>query len=236
MEIEVLTLFPGIVDGSVSESIIKRAQEKNLVKIRLRNLRDWTNDKHKTADDRPYGGGPGMVLKPEPFFEAIDEICGGQRNQWHVVLTSPAGEKFTQQTARDLAQKPKVLLICGHYEGIDERVREALVDEEISIGDYVLTNGSLAASVIIDATVRLIPGVLGDDESSVSESFHESLLEYPQYTRPEEYRGLRVPGVLLSGNHAQIAQWRREESLRKTGEKRPDLLEEHENFLKKSQK
>ncbi len=227
MQIEILTLFPEIVEGSSGESIIKRAQEKGLVSIRTRNLRDWTRDRHKTADDRPYGGGAGMVLKPEPVFEAVKEICGEQKSQWHVILTSPVGEIFTQQKARELAQKPKVLLICGHYEGIDERVRTALVDEEISIGDYVLTNGSLAASVIIDATVRLIRGVLGNDESAETESFNDDLLEYPHYTRPEVYEGLEVPGILLSGNHAQIAQWRQEESLRRTAQRRPDLLEKH---------
>lgn len=234
MHIEILTLFPGIVEGPLTESIVKRAQDKNRVMINVRNLRDWTRDRHKTADDRPYGGGAGMVLKPEPIFEAVESICGAEKARWHVVLPSPAGVVFTQQKARELAARPNVLWICGHYEGIDERVRESLVDEEISLGDYVLTNGTLAAAVMIDAVIRLIPGVLGSEESAETESFTDGLLEHPHYTRPEIYRGLPVPETLLSGNHAQIAQWRHEKSLEKTARTRPDLLEKYLKHKKQS--
>ncbi|MDX2225994.1 MAG: tRNA (guanosine(37)-N1)-methyltransferase TrmD [Verrucomicrobiae bacterium] len=225
MRIEVLTLFPGILQGPLQESILKRAQEKNRVQIGVRNIRDWTHDKHNTADDKPYGGGPGMVMKPGPVFEAVDEICGPKRQGWRVVLTSPSGRRLDQKLSQELAQEPNVLLICGHYEGIDDRVRQALVTDEISIGDYVLTNGALAALVIIDSVVRLIPGVLGDECSSEDESFSHGLLEYPHYTRPEEYRGMKVPEILLGGNHAEIEKWRRAQSLEKTRRQRPDLLE-----------
>ncbi|MDZ4816219.1 MAG: tRNA (guanosine(37)-N1)-methyltransferase TrmD [Verrucomicrobiota bacterium] len=224
MRIVVLTLFPSIVTGPLQESIIKRGQQKGLVEINVRNLRDWTHDRHHTADDKPYGGGHGMLMKPEPIFEAIDEICGAERKNWRIVLMTPSGKTFNQAQAREFAQNQKVLILCGHYEGIDERVREALVTDEISIGDYVLTNGALSALVVIDAVVRLIPGVIGDEMSNVDESFSDHLLEYPQYTRPEEYRGMRVPDVLLSGNHQEIAKWRKEQAEDRTKQRRPDLL------------
>ena len=221
MRIEVLTLFPGMFVGPLDESIIKRAREKGLLDLRIHYLRDYTHDRHKTVDDRPFGGGPGMLLKPEPIFEAVEKLT---RENTRVILLSPAGRTFNQAIARELAQVDDMLLISGHYEGFDERVRECLADDELSIGDYVLTNGALPAMVIVDAVTRLLPGVLGDDESSHEESFSHGLLEYPQYTRPAEFRGMKVPEVLLSGNHAQIARWRSEESARRTKERRPDLL------------
>ncbi len=221
MRIEVLTLFPGMFAGPLDESIIKRAREKCLLDFRIHQLRDYAHDRHKTVDDRPFGGGPGMLLKPEPIFEAVEKLA---RENTRVILLSPAGRTFNQAIARELAQVDDMLLVSGHYEGFDERVRESLADDELSIGDYVLTNGALPAMVIVDAVTRLLPGVLGDDESSHEESFSHGLLEYPQYTRPAEFRGMKVPEVLLSGNHAQIARWRAEESARRTKERRPDLL------------
>jgi len=221
MRIEVLTLFPGMFAGPLDESIIKRAREKGLLDFRIHNLRDYAHDRHKTVDERPFGGGPGMLLKPEPIFEAVEKLT---RENTRVILLSPSGRTFNQAIARELAQVHDMLLISGHYEGFDERVRECLADDELSIGDYVLTNGALPAMVIVDAITRLLPGVLGDDESSHEESFSHGLLEYPQYTRPAEFRGMKVPEVLLSGNHAQIARWRAEEAARQTKERRPDLL------------
>jgi tRNA (guanine37-N1)-methyltransferase len=221
MKIDVLTLFPGMFAGPLDESIIKRARSAGLLDLKIHNLRDYAHDRHKTVDDRPFGGGPGMLLKPEPLFEAVEHLTGqGAR----VILLSPSGRKFDQSVARELAGLEHVLLVSGHYEGFDERVREQLADDELSIGDYVLTNGALPAMVIIDAITRLLPGALGDDQSANEESFTQGLLEYPQYTRPAEFRGLKVPEVLLSGNHAQIAQWRAEQSRRRTEERRPDLL------------
>jgi tRNA (guanine37-N1)-methyltransferase len=221
MKIQVLTLFPGMFAGPLDESIIKRAREAGLLDLQIHNLRDYAHDRHKTVDDRPFGGGPGMLLKPEPIFEAVKKLAG---ERTRVILLSPAGRPFNQAIARELAQLPDVLLVSGHYEGFDERVREHVADDEISIGDYVLTNGSLPAMVVVDAVTRLLPGVLGDDESSHEESFSHGLLEYPQYTRPAEFRGMKVPDVLLSGNHAQIAKWRAEQAARRTKERRPDLL------------
>jgi tRNA (guanine37-N1)-methyltransferase len=189
--------------------------------LKVHNLRDWTHDRHKTVDDRPFGGGPGMLLKPEPLFEAIENL---QRNGTRVILLSPAGRKFNQAIARELAGQEHLLLVTGHYEGFDERVREELADDELSIGDYVLTNGALPAMVVIDAVVRLLPGVLGDDESSHDESFSHGQLEYPQYTRPAEFRGMKVPDILVSGHHAEIEKWRREQARQRTKERRPDLL------------
>ena len=223
MRFDILTIFPEIFRGPLDESILKRAQDKGLVEIRVRNLRDWTHDKHRTTDDRPFGGGPGMLMKPEPIFEAVEDLKRDSP-QARVVLLTPQGKRFSQVTARDLAGREHVILICGHYEGVDERVRDALVDEEISIGDYVLTNGALAAIVVVDATARLVPGVLGHADSAKDESFSGDWLEYPQYTRPAEYRGLRVPDVLLSGDHAVIAKWREEQKRLRTRERRPDLL------------
>ena len=221
MKIDVLTLFPAMFAGPLDESIIMRARKAGLLDLNIHNLRDWTHDRHRTVDDRPFGGGPGMLLKPEPIFEAVESV---RRAETKVVLLSPSGRKFDQAIARELAAEKDLLLITGHYEGFDERVREALADDELSIGDYVLTNGALPAMVVIDAVTRLLPGVLGDDDSARDESFSHGLLEYPQYTRPAEFRGLRVPDVLVSGNHAEIENWRREQARLRTEKDRPDLL------------
>jgi len=221
MKIDVLTLFPAMFAGPLDESIVNRARQSGLLDLKIHQLRDWTHDRHKTVDDRPFGGGPGMLLKPEPLFEAVESL---QREKTRVILLSPSGRKFDQAIARELAQQEDLLLVCGSYEGFDERVREALADDELSIGDYVLTNGALPAMVVIDAVTRLLPGVLGDDESSHDESFSHGLLEYPQYTRPAEFRGMKVPDVLLSGNHAEIEKWRREQAKLQTEKQRPDLL------------
>lgn len=223
MKIDVLTLFPAMFTGPLDESIIKRARRSGLLDLSIHNLRDYAHDKRKTVDDRPFGGGPGMILKPEPIFEAVEHLTAG-RPDAHVVLLSPAGRVFTQAIARELAGRPYLLLVCGSYEGFDERIREALADDELSIGDYVLTNGALPAMVIIDAVTRLLPGALGDEASAQEESFSSGLLEYPQYTRPAEFRGMRVPEVLLSGNHADIARWRAEQARARTLARRPDLL------------
>jgi tRNA (guanine37-N1)-methyltransferase len=220
MKIDVLTLFPGMFSGPLDESIIKRAREAGLLDLRVHQLRDYAHDRHRTVDDRPFGGGPGMLLKPEPLFEAVESLAN---QNTHVILLSPGGRPFTQSIAHELAQRQELLLISGHYEGFDERVRQRLAQDELSIGDYVLTNGSLPAMVIIDAVTRLLPGVLGDAESMQDESFSQGLLEYPQYTRPAEFRGMKVPEVLLSGNHAQIARWRSEQAQLRTNERRPDL-------------
>ena len=222
MKIDVLTLFPGMFPGPLDESIIKRACESGRLQLGVHDLRDYTHDRHRTVDDRPFGGGPGMLMKPEPLFEAVEALRG---EKTRVILTSPAGRQFRQQIARELAAEEHFLLVCGSYEGFDERVRQGLADDEISIGDYVLTNGALPAMVIIDAVTRLLPGVLGDDESSQDESFSGCLLEYPQYTRPAEFRGMNVPEVLLSGDHAAIEKWRREQATVQTRQRRPDLLE-----------
>lgn len=208
--------------GPLDDSIIKRARETGRLDLRIHNLRDWAHDKHKTVDDRPFGGGPGMLLKPEPIFEAVESL---KTQEARVILLSPAGRLFNQEVAKELVQFPHLILICGAYEGVDERVRAYLIDDDISIGDYILTNGVLPAMVIIDAVTRLLPGVLGDERSVVEESFNEGLLEYPQYTRPAEFRGLRVPEVLLSGNHREIAKWRREQAIKRTKERRPDLYQ-----------
>ena len=222
MKIDVLTLFPGMFPGPLDESIIKRACESGRLRLGIRDLRDYTHDRHRKVDDRPFGGGPGMLMKPEPLFEAVEALRG---EKTRVILTSPAGRPFRQEIAQELAGEEHLLLVCGSYEGFDERVRECLADDELSIGDYVLTNGALPAMVIIDAVTRLLPGVLGDDESSVDESFSDGLLEYPQYTRPAEFRGMSVPEVLLSGDHAAIERGRREQARMRTGQRRPDLLE-----------
>jgi tRNA (guanine37-N1)-methyltransferase len=222
MKIDILTLFPDICRAPLGESIMKRAQENGIVDLQIHNLRDWTTDKHHIVDDAPFGGGQGMVMKPEPIFAAVEDL----RNQESkVVLMSPAGHRFAQPTARQLSQEPHLIIICGHYEGVDHRVIEHLVDLEVSIGDYVLTNGAIAAVVLVDAIVRLLPGALGHEQSAVDDSFNHGLLEAPQYTRPAEFRGWKVPQVLLSGNHAEIAKWRKEQALKRTRENRPDLLE-----------
>ena len=222
MKIDVLTLFPGMFPGPLDESIIKRACESGRLQLGVHDLRDYTHDRHRTVDDRPFGGGPGMLLKAEPLFEAVEALRG---EKTRVILTSPAGRPFRQEIARELAGEKHLLLVCGSYEGFDERVRQSLADDEISIGDNVLTNGALPAMVIVDAVTRLLPGVLGDDESSQDESFSGCLLEYPQYTRPAEFRGMNVPEVLLSGDHAAIEKWRREQATVQTRQRRPDLLE-----------
>jgi len=221
MKIAVLTLFPGMFAGPLDESIVKRARGTGLLELSLHQLRDYAHDRHKTVDDRPFGGGPGMLLKPEPIFEAVEKLAS---EKTRVILLSPAGRKFDQAIARELAQYDDLLFVTGHYEGFDERIRQELADDELSIGDYVLTNGALPVMVIIDAVTRLLPGVLGDDESSHDESFSDRLLEYPQYTRPAEFRGMKVPELLLSGNHAEIARWRAEQARLRTRERRPDLL------------
>jgi tRNA (guanine37-N1)-methyltransferase len=211
--------------GFLHSSIIKKAHEKGLVETHLINFRDYATDKHRMVDDMPYGGGGGMVLKPEPIFSAVDELLSGTDERPPILLMSPQGVPFTQKKAEELAQHSHLIFLCGHYEGYDERIRQHLVTEEISIGDYVLTGGELPAMVIMDSVSRLVPGVLGNESSAVTDSFSTGLLEYPQYTRPAEYRGFKVPDVLLSGHHARIEQWRRQESLRRTWERRPDLLE-----------
>jgi tRNA (guanine37-N1)-methyltransferase len=219
MHFDIFTLFPGMFEGPLRESILRRAQERGLLSVALHNIRDATTDRHHVVDDYPYGGGAGMVMKPEPIFAAVEAVYQGGP----IILLTPAGRLFTQEIAQELAREPRVTLLCGHYEGVDERVREHLVTDELSIGDYVLTGGELAAMVIVDAVSRLVPGVLAN-ESTQEESHSSGLLEYPQYTRPPEFRGWRVPDILLSGHHEQIARWRRKQSLRLTRERRPDLF------------
>jgi tRNA (guanine37-N1)-methyltransferase len=221
MKIDVLTLFPGMFTGPLDESIIARARRAGLLQLTVHQLRDFTHDRHRTVDDRPFGGGPGMLLKPEPIFEAVEKLA---TTRTRIILLSPAGRMFNQAIARQLAAVDELLIITGHYEGFDERVRQRLAHDELSIGDYVLTNGALPAMVIVDAVTRLLPGALGDDQSAQEESFSHGLLEYPQYTRPAEFQGMKVPEVLLSGNHAEIAKWRAEQARRRTEERRPDLL------------
>ena len=227
MKVDVLTLFPAMFAGPLDESIISRARESGRLELAIHDLRDWTHDRHRTVDDEPYGGGPGMVLKPEPIFEAIEALTN---DTTQVVMLTPQGEPFGQPKARALSAHGHLLLLCGSYEGFDERIRTR-VHHEISIGDYVLTNGALPAMVVIDAVTRLLPGVLGDDASSAEESFSEGMLEYPQYTRPADFRGMKVPEVLLSGNHAEIEKWRREQAAQRTAKRRPDLQKDNnENF------
>lgn len=225
LRVDVVTLFPGIVGGALGESIMGRAQKAGLLDLRLHQLRDYATDKHRITDDRPYGGGPGMVMKCEPVFAAVESILGPDLAATPRILLSPQGTPFSQEIARRLVTLPRFLLICGHYEGVDERIRAHLSTEEISIGDYVLTNGALAAAVLIDAVVRLIPGVLGDEGSPTDESHSGQGLEYPQYTRPVEFRGSRVPDILLSGNHAAVDAWRREQSRARTLRHRPDIAQ-----------
>src|SRR5579875_691164 len=219
MRIDIFTLFPGMFQGPFTESILKRAQERGLLELALHNIRDATTDKHHVVDDYPYGGGVGMVMKPEPIFAAVEAVYQGGP----IILMTPQGRLFNQQIARELAQEPRLTLLCGHYEGVDERVCQHLVTDELSIGDYVLTGGELAAMVVVDAVARLIPGVLS--EGSPDEESHSTpLLEYPHYTRPAEFRGWRVPDILLSGHHEQIARWRRKQALKRTRQRRPDLF------------
>ena len=259
MLIDVLSLFPQIAAAPLAESMIGKAQERGLLTIRSHNLRDWATDKHRTTDDTPYGGSPGMVLKCEPIFAAVEAVrdLGSKKEDLGnphppctslppdaegpsslpkssflkpksphslTLLMSPAGRPFTQRVAEELAQVPHLILLCGHYEGVDQRVIDHIIDGELSIGDYVLTNGALAAAVVIDAVARLLPGVLGHDQSAADDSHTTGLLEFPQYTRPVEFRGWRVPAILLSGHHAEIAKWRRQQALEKTARVRPDLL------------
>jgi len=223
MRIDIITIFPKMFSPVLNESIIKRAQEKGKVKIYIHNLRDYSVDRHKKVDDRPFGGGSGMVLTAQPIFKAVEKIKSKIKSA-KVILLCPQGEKFTQRTAKRLSSEKHLILICGHYEGVDERVRKALVDKEISIGDYVLTGGELPAMVLVDALVRLIPGVLGDKNSLNFESFEGNILEYPHYTRPANFKGLCVPGILLSGDHKKIETWRKKEALKRTKQRRPDLL------------
>ena len=224
MRIDILTLFPELFAGAFEASIIRRAREAGRVGLRLHNLRDYTTDRHRTVDAPPYGGGPGMVMRPEPWFRAVEHLR--ERGlPGRAVLLTPQGARLDQARVRRLASEDRLILLCARYEGIDERVREHLADDEISIGDYVLSGGEPAAAVLVDAVVRLQPGVLGCDQSALDESFSEpSLLEYPHYTRPAEFRGWRAPPVLLSGDHAGIERWRREQQLERTRERRPDLL------------
>ena len=227
MRIDIITIFPKMFAPVLNESIIKRAQNKGKVRIYIHNLRDYTLDKHKKVDDRPFGGGSGMVMSPDPIFRAVEDLKPKTKDptpKTRVILLSPQGKKLNQRTAKRLARSKHLILICGHYEGIDERVRLYLVDEEISIGDYVLTGGELPAMVLVDCLVRLIPGVLGDKNSLNFESFAGNLLEYPQYTRPANYQGMKVPAILLSGNHKKIADWRKKQAVKITKNKRPDLL------------
>jgi len=227
---DVITIFPDYFRGAFEHGIIRRAQAAALVDVRVRDLRQWTLDKHRMVDDRPFGGGDGMVLKPEPIFAAVEDLTGATERASYpegtrVVLLSPQGRVFTQAVASELAGAEHLLLICGRYEGVDERVAEALVTDEISIGDYVLSGGEPAAVVVLDAVVRLLPGALGSETSAVNESFSEGLLDYPHYTRPPEFRGMRVPDVLLTGHHEEIRRWRALQALKKTERNRPDLLE-----------
>lgn len=225
---DVLTLFPEMFSGFLSTSIIGRAREKGLITVEVIDFRQFSTDKHRTVDDTPYGGGGGMVLKPEPIFRAVEHLLADEPEKPPILLMSPQGERFTQRKAEELARYRRLVLICGHYEGYDERIRQYLATEELSIGDYVLTGGELPAMVMIDCISRLIPGVLGNESAAAEDSFSTGLLEYPQYTRPADFRGWKVPEVLLSGNHRKIEEWRRRESLRRTWERRPDLLDDVE--------
>ena len=225
MKICVLTLFPGMFEGVLQESMLKRAIDRNLLEVHLYNIRDFTTDKHHMTEDVPYGDGAGMVMKPEPIFAAVEHVIAAHRFvSPKVIYLTPQGETLTQNVAKTLAVEPELILLCGHYEEIDERVRIALVNREISIGDYVLTGGELAAMVLIDVVARMIPDVIGNAQSVTSDSFYDGLLDYPHYTRPPEFRGMTVPEVLLSGHHKNIDAWRREQALRRTKERRPDLL------------
>lgn len=224
MFFDILTLFPEMFKGPFDESIISRAREKGLLEINLINIRDYSTDKHNTVDDSPYGGGAGMVMKIEPIYRAWQDLQK-KRGDVPVIMLTPQGRKLNQDIVKNLSKKDGLVLLCGHYEGIDERVRQEIVTDEISIGDYVLTGGEVASIVLVDAVSRMLPGVLGDEQSKVEDSFYNGLLDYPQYTRPAEYRGLKVPEVLLSGNHALIDRWRRKKALKRTFSRRPDLLE-----------
>lgn len=223
LRIDIITIFPAMLSGVLGESMLKRAESMGAVQYRIIDLRDFTTDRHRTVDDRSYGGGPGMIMKPEPFFKAVESI---QTPDANIILLTPQGRRFQQNIAEELSQTSHLIFLCGHYEGVDERVSQALVTDEISVGDYVLTNGTLAAAVVIDAAVRLLPNVLGGKGATENESFRHDWLEYPQYTRPESFRNMNVPGVLLSGNHAEITRWRQEQARQRTSERRPDLMKQ----------
>jgi tRNA (guanine37-N1)-methyltransferase len=221
MRIDILTLFPEICRAPLHESMMKRAQTAGALDLRIHNLRDWTTDKHRTADSAPFGGGQGMVMKAEPIFAAVESL---KTENSKVILMTPQGRRFDQSVAADLSRASHLIIVCGHYEGVDHRVAEHLVDLELSIGDYVLTNGAIAAAVVVDAVVRLLPGVLGHEQSAADDTFSHGVLEGPQYTRPAEFRGWKIPDILLSGDHAEIAAWRREQAIARTRQNRPDLL------------
>jgi tRNA (guanine37-N1)-methyltransferase len=235
MRIDILTLFPEMFASPLNYSILKRAQAQGLVAIALTNIRDFATDKYRKVDDKPYGGGPGMVMMPGPLFNCFEYVQQFDPCRGRVLLLTPQGDRFTQAKARELAQEPRLILIAGRYEGFDERIRVGLGAEPVSIGDYVLNGGELAAMVVVDAVVRLLPGALGDEDSAKEDSFSEALLEYPQYTRPEVFRGMKVPDILLSGDHGKIAQWRRQQALERTRQRRPDLLQgsDHETEKEK---
>ncbi len=220
-----ITGFPDLFDGPFNESILKRAQDKNIVNIKVSDLRDYTTDKHRQIDDYPYGGGPGMILKPEPFFKAVESVKKEERlDNPYVILMTPQGRTYNQKIANELTNKKEFIFLCGHYKGVDERVRDYLVDEELSIGDYILTGGELAAMVVIDSIVRLLPGVIGDFESAKTDSFQQEIFDCPYYTRPENLNGMNVPDVLLSGHHREIEKWRKQKALERTKERRSDLV------------
>jgi tRNA (guanine37-N1)-methyltransferase len=231
MQIDILTLFPKMFSGPFQESLIAKAQKNGLAKINIHYLRDWAKDKHRTVDDRPFGGGPGMVLKAEPIFAAVNDLRLKKvpNKNTQVIFLTPQGQPFTQKQAETFSQLKQLILLCGHYEGVDQRIRDHLIDQEISIGDYVLTGGELPALVVTEAVVRLIPGVVGKPESLTDESFSQSLLDFPQYTQPADFQGMKVPQVLLSGDHQKIAQWRKAKAIQKTKKSRPDLFKK---FLK----
>lgn len=226
MHFDILTLFPEFFDSIFAASILARAIKNRIVAINTVNIRDYAYDKHKIVDDYPYGGGPGMVMKPEPIYRAIAAAKEAAATKAWVISMSPQGQVLSQEKVMELARQEHLIIVCGHYEGIDERVNELCIDEEISLGDYILTGGELAAAVIVDSIVRLLPGALGDEESALQDSFSDGLLKYPQYTRPQEFMGLAVPDILLSGHHRHIAAWRRRQALKRTWEKRPDLLQD----------
>jgi len=227
MIVDVVTIFPQMIEPALAEGVIGRARTKGLVEVKARDLRDYTSDKHRVVDDVAFGGGPGMVMKPEPIFRAVEEISAERGAPTAVILMTPQGRQFSHAEALRFSRMERIIVLCGRYEGIDERVAEALVTDEISIGDYVLTGGELPALVVIDAVVRLVPGVVGDDQSVANDSFVEGLLDFPHYTRPADFRGMKVPDVLLSGHHAEIERWRREQQRLRTEKRRPDLVGRH---------
>lgn len=223
LKVDFLTLFPAMLDGFLTESMLGRAQKNGILELRAHNIRDWAEGKHKITDDRPFGGGPGMLMKPEPVFAAIEEL---QSSECTRIYMCPDGEKLSPQIASELAKAKHLIILSGHYEGIDERIRECVIDREISIGDYVLTNGTLPAAVLVDTVARYVPGVLGEENSLSADSFNNNLLSFPQYTRPAEFRGMKVPEVLMSGNHGEIERWRRERQVERTNKRRPDILKQ----------